>query len=217
MSYTSLHPQFVKYDTDGRGRDTYISYNNGGFWKNNIYSIHAKPSYDFFRHPKKISYYTDPPPFTYYSDGSGRDSYILKNNAGLKKNFVSLSQYHLKDFLRTPDSCIFNFKCNPLKEGIRCKTLYVSQKEFNKNNHIKSIEKGLKTRLYKNEKHKFIPPQINTEVNEIEPRKRCMMGQYARTHSNFYPRNFLTEQNRDDKQIFFREGKKKVKVSLYEL
>ena len=44
-----------------------------------------------------------------------------------------------------------------------------------------------------------------------------MMGQYARTHSNFYPRNFLTEQNRDDKQIFFREGKKKVKVSLYEL
>lgn len=36
----------------------------------------------------------------YYSDGSGRDSYVLHESGGLEKNHKSLNEYQLKDFLR---------------------------------------------------------------------------------------------------------------------
>ena len=35
------------YDPDGRGRDTYILYDNGGFWKN-FPKIKYKPSYPIY-------------------------------------------------------------------------------------------------------------------------------------------------------------------------
>ena len=176
MSYTALHPQFVQYGTDGRGRDTYIGYNNGGFWKENIYGIHYKPNYPIYHPPKTISFHYEPAPFTYYSDGTGRDTYVIKNNAGLTKKFKSLNQYRLKDFLRTPESCIFNFKSNPMKEGYRAKTIYVSEKELSRNKHIKTIENGLVKRLYKDEKYKFIhyivktyePKNVTEKLSDFE-------------------------------------------------
>ena len=214
MSYASLHPQFVQYSTDGLGRDTYIGYNNGGFWKKNIYNIQYKPNYPIY-HPKRtISFHHEPAPFTYYSDGSGRDTYVLRNNAGLTKPYKSISQYHLKDFLRTPDSCIFNFKSNPLKEGIRAKTIYVSQKEMNNTKHIKTIENGLVDRLYKKEKYKFIP-RLSTEFDE-EKSKYCLMKQYAKRYGSL-SHVCKTTPNKRYEQKFFRDGKKRVKVSLLEL
>jgi hypothetical protein len=63
----------------------------------------------------------------------------------------------LKDFLRTPESGVFNFRASPLKEGTGMKTMYISKKEFDMNLKIKKIEKGLKERLYYNEQHKFSP------------------------------------------------------------
>ena len=35
----------VFYSTDGNGRDGYITYNDGGFWKKNIKQISLKPDY----------------------------------------------------------------------------------------------------------------------------------------------------------------------------
>ena len=35
----TARPRFNLYTTDGLGRDTYISMNNGGFWTKNIKAI----------------------------------------------------------------------------------------------------------------------------------------------------------------------------------
>jgi len=40
------------------------------------------------------------PPFKYRSDGSGRDSYVLFEHAGLEKDIKPMNTYNLQDFLR---------------------------------------------------------------------------------------------------------------------
>ena len=96
----------VFYSTDGMGRDGYITYNNGGFWKNNIKQITLKPDYP--KSTKKIfhSLYHQPAPFNYQSDGSGRDSYVIENNAGLVKKFEPLIKQKLTKYLRKEDEIL---------------------------------------------------------------------------------------------------------------
>lgn len=185
------HSKFVLYETDGRGRDTYISYNNGGFWKDNVNYIFFNPKYGSQSSKPLQEIRKNASPCTYYSDGSGRDSYIIANDGGMKRSHQPLKNYHLKDFLRTPESCIFNFKANPLKEGIRIKTHYLSKKEFEYNCSIRNLEKGLMNRLYTSHQNK----RNNTSMN----------NRVCRTEGNFYP-------NIPQKE--FRFGRKKVRVTL---
>jgi hypothetical protein len=155
--YRTQRPRYVLYSTDGLGRDTYISFNNGGFWKDNVAKVSTTTVYDHQNHAAYHSIGKRAAPFRYYSDGSGRDSYVLDHDGGLKRDYQPLSRFHLKDFLRTPEECIFNFKSNPMKEGVSAKTLYVSKKEYYQNKCLKKLENDLIRRLYHSEKHKFIP------------------------------------------------------------
>lgn len=152
--YRTARPRWNLYATDGLGRDSYISFNNGGFWKQNINPIIRKPNYPIYHDSNYHSLHHNPAPFKYYSDGSGRDSYILVNDGGLKYNHLALNKFHLQDFLRTPDSCIFNFQSNPLKEGVRIKTHYISKDEMRHETSIREVEKGLIKRLFTQENKK---------------------------------------------------------------
>lgn len=152
--YRTARPRWNVYETDGLGRDTYISQNNGGFWKENIRQVIRKPNYPIYHDPNHYTLNLHPAPFKYYSDGSGRDSYILVNDGGLKYDHKSLKKYHLKDFLRTPESCVFNFQSNPLKEGVRVKTHYISRNEMQHETEIRQLERGLISRLYIEENRK---------------------------------------------------------------
>ena len=76
------------YPTDGTGRDTYVSINNGGF------SIMEKQSpvigTKFGRVPPRgAGCYGSPEakPIHYQVNGTGRDSYIHANHGGLATNF----------------------------------------------------------------------------------------------------------------------------------
>ena len=79
----------------------------------------------------------------------------------MKRDHKALRNFHLKDFLRTPESAIFNFRASPLKEGTSLKTMYISKREFDQNLQLKKVEKGLKERLYYGEQHKFINVKVN--------------------------------------------------------
>ena len=46
----TIKSNFAFYETDGLGRDGYISYNNGGFWKDNLKFAVNKPKYDYPRY-----------------------------------------------------------------------------------------------------------------------------------------------------------------------
>lgn len=96
----ALNRKFILYSPDGHGRDLYISSNSGGFCKKYSHALEIPETY-----PAKVKFkFTQaklhPAPLVYRSDGSGRDSYILREAGGLRKDVKSLSSFHLSDFLR---------------------------------------------------------------------------------------------------------------------
>ena len=87
----TVKTNIVLYSTDNKGRDGYITYNNGGFWKDNIKPIKMKPNFPRTINTTFHSLIHQAAPFNYYSDGRGRDTYVIKNNAGLVKEFNPLA------------------------------------------------------------------------------------------------------------------------------
>ena len=82
------NPTYASYSGDGSGRDSYIILNNGGLTqeskKHMMWSSKIRPVRDMRSYPDKPAQ-----AFTYRSDGSGRDSYVIKNSGGLINDFRS--------------------------------------------------------------------------------------------------------------------------------
>lgn len=144
----NLEPKYANYTSNGFGRDTYINYNNGGF-HNNVEQYDPKNNYNTFSLTRFYNTKRYVAPLKYRSDGTGRDKYVLHEHGGLEKDTKPLKNYHLKDFLRNEGGNNVYFNNSPMKEGIRPKNLYMSQKEFNIIKNIKILEKNLEERLYK--------------------------------------------------------------------
>ena len=140
-------PKYTHYSSDGLGRDNYIGYNNGGFI-DKLHKVQGKSNYNINSINRYLNTKRNVAPFKYRSDGTGRDNYVLHEHGGLEKDHKPLKNYHLKDFLRREGGNSVNFVANPMKEGIKAKTLYISKKEFNTIKNIKSLEKNLEDRLY---------------------------------------------------------------------
>lgn len=165
MSTNNLFNRTVKtniiiYPTDGMGRDGYIAYNNAGFWKENIKPI--VPKEKFKRSPFAVfrSLKNTPPIWTYYSDGSGRDSYVYYNNGGLKRQFSPLAGENLQKYLREKT---IEKRTNPyVKINLsKDEKIYLSK--------IKEIQRNIVSRLYNKYKYKFQKNNLfkNTTQNKI--------------------------------------------------
>ena len=152
--YRTFKENYVPYFADGRGRDRYIAYNNAGFLHDFPKSISPSASYktgSFFG-TKIIRHYKSPsvkaPNFHYYSDGNGRDKYILINGGGLFYDSKPLVSFKLTDFLRKNES--------QYHSPSNRKRVALSRDELKYLNLLRNKEKEIIKRLYINEKKKFI-------------------------------------------------------------
>lgn len=137
----TVKTNIVIYPTDGKGRDGYITYNNAGFWTENIKQIVPKEEYK--REPFHVfrSLTRLPPSWNYHSDGTGRDGYILYNCGGLIRKHTPLAKQNLQRFLRKyEEPKVSNYRY------ILSKAEKLHLREINK------IQKNLINRLY--EKYK---------------------------------------------------------------
>lgn len=142
----TVKTNIILYTTDNMGRDGYITYNNGGFWKENIKQIKLSPNYPRYRYNTFHSLIHPAAPFNYHSDGSGRDSYVIHYNAGLVKEFNSLaSRQILSKYLRSNE---------PFGESIK-KKIYINEKEKKRLKKTRSIQKNVVNRLYTQCLNKF--------------------------------------------------------------
>ncbi len=70
------NPKYASYFGDGNGRDSYIILNNGGLTNSEKPNMMSRPFKNTLRSmnssPQKV-----PITFTYHSDGTGRDSYVI--------------------------------------------------------------------------------------------------------------------------------------------
>lgn len=85
--------KLVNYNTNGSGRDTYISYGNGGFYK----PEHVSTEDSFIAISKNHSLPMINSKFAlYHTDGSGRDTYIrlitFNTLVRLKEAFIAINQ-----------------------------------------------------------------------------------------------------------------------------
>jgi hypothetical protein len=86
----TYNPKWVTYWGDGQGRDGYIVFNNGGL---NELRDYKGPSKNGWQPTTKPMHHTAAPfkeatAFDYIPDGSGRDSYVIRN-FGLKRDYKS--------------------------------------------------------------------------------------------------------------------------------
>ena len=143
----TIRNSITLYIRDGQGRDGYIAYNNGGFWKDPDGIGIKKLQYDHPIHSTFHSLIHPPAPFNYIRDGSGRDNYIAYNNGGLTKGFVPNFKVNLISFLRNEKDKV------PLTQR---KKYILSKREISHLGILKKIQNGVIKRLYDNEKGKFL-------------------------------------------------------------
>ena len=195
--YRTFRPSFTAYNSNGEGRDIYIQYNNGGFWKmdilpgQNINKNSTGSNYRFRSLNHRAA------PFKYLSDGSGRDSYISCNDGGLKLNSKPLTNYHLIDFLRGDNNNFLEWNRTGTNWN---KKHYMSKAEIKHNKLVKKIENGVVDRLYNKEKHKFIKDKnldkdvfCKTESNWMKKDRVNSVGKFMK--KNNLPKIETIDQN----------------------
>ena len=177
----------VFYSTDGMGRDGYITYNDGGFWKNNIKKISLKPDYPRPKYKVFHSLIHKPAPFNYQSDGSGRDTYVVENNGGLVRGFQPLIKQKLTNYLRKYDNDNICIK----------RKLYMTKSQKNYFNKIQKIQHNVVKRLY------------NNSLEKIRNRKRFLD---SKSISSFFNDNSMRDiesaspiKSYYDKEIFYNK------------
>lgn len=93
----TFEPRYVSYYGDGSGRDQQITLNNGGLTGVEKTGMgHTGKQFSKYNsnvtQRKSPSPHKDAPTFYYMSDGSGRDSYVLQNNGGLRPDYDRLNK-----------------------------------------------------------------------------------------------------------------------------
>ena len=138
----TVKTNIILYPTDGTGRDCYITYNNAGFWKDNINKITSKEKFGrkpfyTFHSLKRI-----PPSWNYHADGTGRDGYVLYDCGGLIHRFHSPNSNYLRNY-------------NDDMGRTQYKNSFLSRDEKIYKNKLYKIQNDLLQRLYYKPKRQF--------------------------------------------------------------
>ena len=164
---------FVFYLTDGFGRDGYISYNNGGFWKDGLKMPSLTPKFGRPINKRFFSLNRQPAPFKYHSDGSGRDSYVVHDSGGLIRSFSPANRIGLGSYLR---------ESRP-HNGI--KKIFLSKDEEKNEKLLYKIQKNVVGRLYDNyrkgtiKKLKVSPSMSNYNKFGLTHQQDTMLRSYS--------------------------------------
>ena len=197
--YRTFKENYVPYFADGTGRDRYIAYNNAGFLHNFPKSVTPENSYrtGTFFGTKIVQHNRSPsiksPNFHYHSDGNGRDTYILINGGGLFTDSKPLLSYRLTDFLRKHDY--------QYTRPINRTKVALSRAEIKYNKYLRDKEKEIVTRLYTNEKKKFMKkPKFDPfrGFSSEEFKKETEMDNKNKTTNYFMPKYKFKENDNND-------------------
>lgn len=183
------------YKTDGRGRDTYISYNDGGFWKDQQVlkaSLGRNNNTTFYSNfsPKTKTQYVKDPIIKYRNDGTGRDKYISSNSGGLIYDDKPLFSYQLVDFLRRYDKSYI--KPNNFLSKVEVQYLRL----------LKKKEKDIIDRLYNHSKGKKL-----NESNSCKCIFRSLSPPNRSLNNSFVKSSYLMEYNKNSIPKFPKIGR----------
>ena len=216
----TVKTNIVLYPTDGRGRDCYITYNNAGFWKDNINRISTKEKYG----RKPISTFHSlrrtPPIWHYHADGTGRDGYVLYDYGGLIHRFDSsnsntnnkylrnsnddyMSNTHYRNNFLSRDERIYQQKLNQIQNNLVKRLYYKPKRE------LKFLHKeGSAPNIFSNRQFE---PIKNLNENSVNNEKDQNL--YNNYYNNDY--NFDNDLAKSQMRNGFFDSKNNNKDSIY--
>ena len=220
----TVKTNIILYPTDGTGRDCYITYNNAGFWKDNIKKITAKEKYGrkpfvTFHSLKRI-----PPSWNYHADGTGRDGYVLYDCGGLIHRFHSpntnlfrnnneeMTNTHYKNTFLSRDERIYKSKLNKIQNDLLQRLYYKPKREFKflrKDFSAPNIFNKRQLEPIKNKNETNLINNENNIINNNEYNERYKLGSgtlnqgYYTNSTNTRLKNaFLDEKNNNDENTY---------------
>ncbi len=176
MSLKGPIPGIPKYFSDGKGRDTYISFFNGGF-SNYPYSNSYKKDFYGINHKKNHpDLYARRPIVKYNADGSGRDFFIHQN--------ILSEHSRLRDFSDFPRMLRSGEEYNPIM--------------FNKSYGKSKFEKNLLNRIFYGRctgvKDRLMEPKV-----KFNNKRMSTDLKYNLTNPNFSENENTKEANNKNK------------------
>ena len=176
----------ITYHNDGRGRDTYISMDNGGFWKRPAFVLKDEPTNKHVTKLPDLSSYK--PLNRYYQDGQGRDFYIAK---AINKDWVNTSAVISSNLFR--DNNVIN--SNPMR--------------FKKKKYSK-FEKRLLDKIFygKTEglNERYMSPKVKFGVKRKKPEYDCFGNLLNGEDEEEEYENLKTVPNRNNEDEKKEEG-----------
>ena len=210
MSIKGPIPGIPKYFNDGKGRDTYISFFNGGFNSYPYSNSYKKDFYDISRKKSHPDLYVQKPIVKYNSDGSGRDFFIHQN---------ILSEHNrLKDYSDFP---------RMLRNGVEFNSFLL-----NKSHGKSKFEKNLINRIFYGRcsgiKDRLMEPKVKfntklkkkdlkynlTNPNIVKNENKKEINNKNNNNNNFKYKNSLTENVYDGNLCVKNKNKNKNKKAL---
>ena len=224
----TVKTNIILYPTDGSGRDCYITYNNAGFWKDNIKQVTLKEKYGrkpfaAFHSLKKI-----PPSWNYHADGTGRDGYVLYDCGGLihrfhspNKNFFrnnddEINNTHYKNSFLSRDERIYKNKINKIQNDLLQRLYYKPKREFKflrKDMSAPNIfnKKQLNPIKYKNENNIINNENENNTLNNNDYNERYNLGTIDQGFNSKLRNSFLDEKNNNDENSYIPNNSYKIR------
>ena len=211
----TVKTNIILYPTDGTGRDYYISYNNAGFWKDNVKRIipkekHVSKPFANFHSLRRI-----PPTWKYHADGTGRDGYVLhdyggfihrfdpidRNNSYLRSsNDDIMSKTHYKKNFLSKDEILYRHKLNQIQNGLVKRLYYKPKRELKflyKDNSAPNIFNENKFDSIRNN---------NNYINNDNEQNNMNNGQYNGDKGfmdNSQVRNNLYDEKKNDEDNYY--------------
>lgn len=214
----TVKTNIILYPTDGTGRDCYITYNNAGFWKDNIKRITAKEKFGrkpfaAFHSLRKI-----PPSWNYHADGTGRDGYVLYDCGGLIHRFRSpnnnffrcnnddnMNNTHYKYNFLSRDERIYQNKLNKIQNDLLQRLYYKPRREFKFLHKENSAPNIFNKKILEPIKNKNGNNNINNEQNNNNNlNERYNLGTLDRgfNSKSQFRSAFLDEKNNNDDNTY---------------
>lgn len=189
MNTQYFGPGIPTYINDGKGRDTYISFYNGGFGSYPFSKSYTKDSYEISHKRKRPDLFMRRPIVKYNMDGIGRDYFIHQN--------ILSEHCKLKEFSDFPNS---------LRNGLETKLI-----RLNKSNYRNKFEKKLINRIFYGKcpgiKDRLMMPKVKFNpkilINNLE--------------NNFTNPSLNINDTENKKNININNSEKKQKIKKYKV
>lgn len=191
-------PKVPNYHNDGCGRDTYISFYNGGFGKYKLSHMYKHEQTESPRHYYHPNLALCKPTKRYFCNGGGRDSYVYISL--LEENEKHKGNLKLNNILRS-----YDYKDHPMKTSKNISPSKFEKKLLNRIFYGKcpGLDERFMSPKVKFAKRDESPKNEENQENEKNIENGENKEEFMKTRNSRYDKNYntcLTEGNAGSKK-----------------